>query len=81
MHEPFIHVVGHVGAPPRTRVLASGAVVTDFRIAATPRRVDRAEDRDGHRQHIAGDGIAAGELEPVRSQELTAKLLAAGLPI
>ena len=42
MHEPFISVVGNVGAPPRTRVLASGAVVTDFRIASTPRRVDRA---------------------------------------
>ncbi len=41
MHEPFITVVGNVGAPPRTRVLASGAVVTDFRIASTPRRVDR----------------------------------------
>ena len=42
MLEPFITVVGNVGAPPRTRVLASGAVVTDFRIASTPRRVDRA---------------------------------------
>ena len=42
MHEPFITVAGHVGAPPRTRVLASGAVVADFRIASTPRRVDRA---------------------------------------
>jgi single-strand DNA-binding protein len=40
--EPFITVVGNVGAPPRTRVLASGAVVTDFRIASTPRRVDKA---------------------------------------
>lgn len=42
MHEPFISVVGNVGAPPRSRVLASGVVVTDFRIASTPRRVDRA---------------------------------------
>ena len=42
MLEPFITVVGNVGAPPRTRVLASGAVVTDFRIASTPRRVDRS---------------------------------------
>ena len=42
MHEPFLTVVGNVGAPPRTRVLASGAVVTDFRLASTPRRVDRA---------------------------------------
>jgi len=40
--EPFLTVVGNVGAPPRTRVLASGAVVTDFRIASTPRRLDRA---------------------------------------
>ena len=42
MLEPFITVVGNVGAPPRTRVVASGAVVTDFRIASTPRRVDRS---------------------------------------
>ena len=42
MLEPLITVVGNVGAPPRTRVLASGAVVTDFRIASTPRRVDKS---------------------------------------
>ena len=42
MHEPLITVVGNIGAPPRTRVVAGGAVVTDFRIASTPRRVDRA---------------------------------------
>ena len=42
MLEPHITVVGNVGAPPRTRVVASGAVVTDFRIASTPRRVDKA---------------------------------------
>lgn len=41
MHEPLITVVGNVGAPPRCRVLASGAVVTDFRIASTPRNQDR----------------------------------------
>jgi single-strand DNA-binding protein len=40
--EPHITVVGNVGAPPRTRVLASGQVVTDFRIASTPRRLDKA---------------------------------------
>jgi single-strand DNA-binding protein len=40
--EPLITVVGNVGAPPRTRVVASGAVVTDFRIASTPRRVDKS---------------------------------------
>ena len=42
MQEPLITVVGHVGAPPRTRVIASGAVVTDFRIASTPRKVDKS---------------------------------------
>ena len=42
MHEPVITVVGNVGAMPRTRVVANGSVVTDFRIAATPRKVDKA---------------------------------------
>ncbi len=42
MHEPVITVVGNVGAPPRTRVVAGGSVVTDFRIANTPRNVDKA---------------------------------------
>lgn len=42
MQEPFITVTGHVGAPPRTRVLASGVVVTDFRVASTPRHQDKA---------------------------------------
>lgn len=41
MHEPHITVVGNVGAEPRTRVVAGGAVVTDFRIASTPRKVDK----------------------------------------
>ena len=41
MLEPHITAVGNVGAPPRTRVVASGQVVTDFRIASTPRRVDK----------------------------------------
>lgn len=41
MLEPLITVTGNVGGPPRTRVVASGAVVTDFRIASTPRRVDK----------------------------------------
>jgi len=44
VHEPLITVVGNVGAPPRLRVLAGGAVVTDFRIAATPRKKDRLTD-------------------------------------
>ena len=42
MHEPFITVVGNIGQQPRTRVVAGGQVVTDFRIASTPRKVDRA---------------------------------------
>ena len=41
MQEPLITVVGHVGAAPRTRVIASGAVVTDFRIASSA-QVDRS---------------------------------------
>ncbi len=44
MHEPLITVVGNVGAPPRLRVLAGGAVVTDFRIASTPRKRDKATE-------------------------------------
>jgi single-strand DNA-binding protein len=40
--EPTITVVGNVGKPPRTRVVAGGSVVTDFRIASTPRKVDKA---------------------------------------
>jgi single-strand DNA-binding protein len=44
VHEPLITVVGNVGTPPRLRVLADGAVVTDFRLAATPRRKDRATE-------------------------------------
>ena len=42
MQEPVITVVGNVGAMPRTRVVAGGSVVTDFRIASTPRKVDKA---------------------------------------
>lgn len=42
MNEPVITAVGNVGAPPRTRVVAGGSVVTDFRIASTPRKVDKA---------------------------------------
>ena len=47
MHEPLITVVGNVGAPPRMRVVASGAVVTDFRLASTPRKKDRATEAWG----------------------------------
>lgn len=42
MHEPVITAVGNVGAMPRTRVVAGGSVVTDFRIASTPRKKDKA---------------------------------------
>lgn len=42
MQEPVITVAGNVGAPPRTRVVGNGSVVTDFRIAHTPRKVDKA---------------------------------------
>ena len=42
MQEPQITLIGNVGAPPRLRVLASGAVVTDFRVASTPRKQDRS---------------------------------------
>ena len=42
MQEPLITVTGNVGGMPRTRVVASGSVVTDFRIANTPRDVDKA---------------------------------------
>jgi single-strand DNA-binding protein len=44
VQEPFITVVGNVGADPRTRMVAGGQVVTDFRIASTPRKVDRTTD-------------------------------------
>ena len=49
MQEPHITVTGNVGAEPRTRVLAGGAVVTDFRIASTPRLLDKDTDawKDG----------------------------------
>jgi single-strand DNA-binding protein len=42
VHEPVITAVGNVGAMPRTRVVGNGSVVTDFRIASTPRNVDKA---------------------------------------
>lgn len=50
MLDPFITVAGNLGAMPRTRVVASGAVVTDFRIAYTPRKQDKATGlwSDGH---------------------------------
>ena len=42
MQDALITVAGNVGAVPRTRVVASGSVVTDFRIAYTPRKQDKA---------------------------------------
>ena len=42
MSDTQITVVGNVGWGPNRRVLASGAVVTDFRVASTPRRFDKA---------------------------------------
>jgi len=41
VQEPYITVVGNVGAEPRMRVVGDGQVVTDFRIASTPRRRDK----------------------------------------
>ena len=40
--EPLITVVGNVAGPPRQRTTPAGVPVADFRIAATPRRQDRA---------------------------------------
>ena len=42
MSETQITVVGNVAWTPNHKVLASGAVVTDFRMAHTPRRLDKA---------------------------------------
>ena len=42
MNGPQITVVGHLARPPRARTLAGGTVVADFRIATTPRRLDKA---------------------------------------
>ena len=42
MHEPLITIVGNVAWPPRQRTLASGTVVADFRVANTPRNLDKA---------------------------------------
>ncbi|GAC1608235.1 MAG: hypothetical protein NVS3B26_04310 [Mycobacteriales bacterium] len=42
MNGPQITVVGHVARPPRSRILAGGTVVADFRMGTTPRRFDKA---------------------------------------
>lgn len=44
MNDPQITVVGNVAAAPDLRTTGSGIAVTDFRVAATPRRLDRATD-------------------------------------
>lgn len=41
MNGPQITVVGHLAWPPRARTLAGGTVVSDFRIATTPSRLDK----------------------------------------
>ena len=45
MYEPIITLAGHVGGDPRQRTTANGTSVTDFRLAVTPRRKDRATDQ------------------------------------
>jgi len=42
VHEPLLTVVGNVAGPPRQRTTPTGVSVADFRIAATPRRQDKA---------------------------------------
>ena len=42
MHEPLITIVGNVARVPKLRNVASGAFVADFRLAATPRRLDKS---------------------------------------
>lgn len=44
MREPVITVVGNVAGPPVQRTTPTGVPVANFRIAATPRRLDRATD-------------------------------------
>lgn len=49
MNETVVTVAGNVAAEPRSRVIANGARVASFRLAATERRYDKAigEWRDG----------------------------------
>ena len=44
MNGPQITVIGHVGGSPRQRSLADGTPVTDFRVAMTPSRFDKATE-------------------------------------
>ena len=41
MHEPLITIVGIVIRVPTLRTVAGGAFVADFRVASTPRRLDK----------------------------------------
>lgn len=49
MHEPYVTITGNVAAVPTLRATASGAVLTSFRIANTPRvqSRDSSEWSDG----------------------------------
>lgn len=42
MTDTVITITGNLGWDPTRKVLASGTVVTDFRVATTPRRFDKA---------------------------------------
>lgn len=57
MHEPFITVVGNLAAPPTLRT-PNGTPVASFRIAATPRKLDKASGDWGDGQTI-WFGVAA----------------------
>lgn len=52
MLEPHITVVGNVAGPPRRRLTPTGVVVASFRIASTPRRMDKATQQWGDGETI-----------------------------
>jgi single-strand DNA-binding protein len=58
VHEPFITVVGNLAAPPTLRSLTNGTPVASFRIASTPRKLDKASGEWGDGQTI-WFGVAA----------------------
>ncbi|MDP9101056.1 MAG: single-stranded DNA-binding protein [Actinomycetota bacterium] len=41
MHEPLITITGNVARPPKLRTVPTGHIVADFRVASTPRRLDK----------------------------------------
>jgi len=49
MTDTILHMVGHVGTDVDYRRVGSGTDLSTFRLAATPRRWDRAQ-----RQHVDG---------------------------